>query len=63
MRTPPRQFRLNESVMAQLDQIAAHLDATRPGSPPHSRADAIRYAAQVVAELQARPTAKRKERL
>lgn len=53
MNTPPRQFRLNEAVMSQLDRIAVYLDDTYPGHAPHSRADSIRHAvARMVQEIQ-----------
>ena len=38
--TPPRQFRLEEEVMARLARIAAHL--TKATGMRHSRADVIR---------------------
>jgi hypothetical protein len=42
--TKPRQFRLSEETLAELDRLAEHL--TRETGVIHSRTDAIRYAAR-----------------
>lgn len=49
--TKPRQFRLGDETLAQLDRIAAHFSRD---SVTHSRADAVRIAA---ARLDAQLTA------
>jgi hypothetical protein len=46
--TKPRQFRLSEETLAELDRLAAHL--TRETGVTHSRTDAIRYAARHTAK-------------
>lgn len=45
--TVPRQFRLNDETLADLDAIADHLAKTTHSKA--SRADAIRYAAREIA--------------
>jgi hypothetical protein len=46
--TPPRQFRLEPSTMADLDAIRAWLESER--GCKQSRADAVRYAAREAAK-------------
>lgn len=45
-RTTPRQFRLSEATLEELDRIAAHIEAETGVTA--SRADAIRFAARDV---------------
>jgi hypothetical protein len=46
--TPPRQFRLGEDTLADLDLIAEHYTTER--RKRQSRADAVRIAAQILAD-------------
>ena len=46
--TPPRQFRLSDYTVGQLDRIAAYLQDSGEDRKKRSRADAIRYAADRV---------------
>lgn len=46
--TPPRQFRLGDDTLADLDLIAAHYTTER--RKRQSRADAVRIAAQILAD-------------
>jgi len=55
--TPPRQFRLEPSVLADLDLIQRWLKQERGGK--QSRADAVRFAAREAAKKIQKKTEKR----
>jgi hypothetical protein len=46
-KTRPRQFRLSDETLADLDKIAVHL--TETNGVTYSRTDALRYAARYTA--------------